>query len=217
VPSLRLERRMPARRPSDSACGCTPRVPHDGTGHSMTTVPATTDMHYLSDRLDRRDLHVHSAADAGRAEAQRPDRISRWFPHQLNADQVTVRNAGGQHGRLHRLCDRGRSPEAATSRAVPHPHRRGTNQLLGPRRQDEFRARHQLAILAHRQCHPGSGSDSRLRQAPSAWDPGFPKLCLSVGSLRKSARVGRHARRTPQNSTCAHFTKLVRSLRMAHG
>jgi D-alanyl-D-alanine carboxypeptidase len=61
-------------------------------GHSMTTVPVTTDMHYRIGG-DRGDLHVHPVLDAGRAWARisLEDKISRWYPNLLAADQVTVR------------------------------------------------------------------------------------------------------------------------------
>ena len=61
-------------------------------GQSMTTVPATTDMHYRIGGI----AEIYSAStlllmleEKGRIKLDDP--ISRWFPHLLDADKVTVR------------------------------------------------------------------------------------------------------------------------------
>ena len=60
-------------------------------GESMTTVPATTDMHYRIGGIAETFMStlLLMLVEQGRIDLDAP--ISRWFPHLLSADQVTVR------------------------------------------------------------------------------------------------------------------------------
>jgi hypothetical protein len=141
--------------------GARPRGPDDRPGR-LDDHRAGHHGHALSHRRNRGDLHVHAPADAGRAGAHQPGPQDLALvsppPGRRSGNGA---NAGRQHGRLHRLCDGGRLPEAGTGRAVSHLYGRGVDQLLGPRRQDELPTRHKPAILPHGQCHPGSGHSAR--------------------------------------------------------
>ena len=60
-------------------------------GNSMTTVPATTDMHYRIGGITEtfQTTLVMMLAEQGRLNLD--DKISRWFPDLLSADHVTIR------------------------------------------------------------------------------------------------------------------------------
>ncbi len=60
-------------------------------GHSMTTVPATTEMHYRIGGIAETFMStlLFMLVEQGRISLD--DKISRWFPNLLSADEVTVR------------------------------------------------------------------------------------------------------------------------------
>jgi D-alanyl-D-alanine carboxypeptidase len=60
-------------------------------GDSMTTVPATTDMHYRIGGIAETFMSTLPLMLVEQGRIGLDDRISRWFPHLLAADQVTVR------------------------------------------------------------------------------------------------------------------------------
>src|SRR5690242_14086319 len=60
-------------------------------GHSMTTVPATTDMHYRIGGIAETFMSTLLLMLAERGRIDLDEKISRWFPKLLGADQVTVR------------------------------------------------------------------------------------------------------------------------------
>ncbi len=60
-------------------------------GNSMTTVPATTDMHYRIGGIAETFMSTLLLMLVEQNRISLDDRISRWFPHLLAADQVTVR------------------------------------------------------------------------------------------------------------------------------
>ena len=60
-------------------------------GHSMTTVPATTDMHYRIGGIAETFMSTLLLMLVEQGHISLDDKISRWFPHLLAADQVTVR------------------------------------------------------------------------------------------------------------------------------
>ena len=60
-------------------------------GDSMTTVPATTDMHYRIGGIAETFMSTLLLMLVEQGRISLDDRISRWFPHLLAADQVTVR------------------------------------------------------------------------------------------------------------------------------
>jgi len=77
-------------------------------GNSMTTVPATTDMHYRIGGITEtfQTTLVMMLADQGRLNLN--DKISRWFPDLLSADQVTIRMlVGNTAGYLDYVLDEG--------------------------------------------------------------------------------------------------------------
>ena len=76
-------------------------------GNSMTTVPATTDMHYRIGGIAETFMSTLLLMLVEQGRIGLDEHISRWFPKLLAADQVTVRMLVIQHGRLHRLRDRG--------------------------------------------------------------------------------------------------------------
>ena len=118
--------------------GAQPRGPDDGP-RRFDDHRASDDGYALPHRRDRRDLYVHTPADARRAGAHQPGRQDlALVPAPAGRRSSNGANAGSQHRRLHRLRDGGRLPEAGTGRAVSHLYRRGVDQLLGPRRQDEL-------------------------------------------------------------------------------
>ena len=60
-------------------------------GHSMTTVPAATDMHYRIGGIAQTFMSTLLLMLAEQRHLSLDDRIARWFPQLLAADQVTVR------------------------------------------------------------------------------------------------------------------------------
>jgi len=60
-------------------------------GNSMTTVPATTDMHYRIGGIAETFMSTLLLMLAEQKRISLDDRISRWFPHLPAADQVMVR------------------------------------------------------------------------------------------------------------------------------
>jgi D-alanyl-D-alanine carboxypeptidase len=60
-------------------------------GESMTTVPATTDMHYRIGGIAETFMSTLLLMLVEQRRISLDDRISRWFPTLLAADQVTVR------------------------------------------------------------------------------------------------------------------------------
>jgi D-alanyl-D-alanine carboxypeptidase len=60
-------------------------------GHSMTTVPATTDMHYRIGGIAETFMSTLLPMLVEQGHIGLDDKISRWFPQLLAADQVTVR------------------------------------------------------------------------------------------------------------------------------
>ena len=60
-------------------------------GNSMTTVPATTDMHYRIGGIAETFMSTLLLMLEEQGRINLDDKISRWFPHLLDADQVTVR------------------------------------------------------------------------------------------------------------------------------
>jgi D-alanyl-D-alanine carboxypeptidase len=60
-------------------------------GNSMTTVPATTDMHYRIGGIAETFMSTLLLMLEEQGRIHLDDKISRWFPHLLDADQVTVR------------------------------------------------------------------------------------------------------------------------------
>jgi len=60
-------------------------------GDSMTTVPATTDMHYRIGGIAETFMSTLLLMLVEQGRISLDDKISRWFPHLLAADQVTVR------------------------------------------------------------------------------------------------------------------------------
>jgi D-alanyl-D-alanine carboxypeptidase len=60
-------------------------------GHSMTTVPAKTDMHYRIGGIAETFMSTLLLMLVERGRISLDDKISRWFPQLLAADQVTVR------------------------------------------------------------------------------------------------------------------------------
>jgi D-alanyl-D-alanine carboxypeptidase len=60
-------------------------------GNSMTTVPATTDMHYRIGGIAETFMSTLLLMLVEQGRISLDDKISRWFPHLLAADQVTVR------------------------------------------------------------------------------------------------------------------------------
>jgi CubicO group peptidase (beta-lactamase class C family) len=60
-------------------------------GHSMTTVPATTDMHYRIGGIAETFMSTLLLMLVEQERISLDDKISRWFPNLLVADQVTVR------------------------------------------------------------------------------------------------------------------------------
>src|SRR5882757_219760 len=60
-------------------------------GSSMTTVPATTDMHYRIGGIAETFMSTLLLMLEEQGRINLDDKISRWFPHLLDADQVTVR------------------------------------------------------------------------------------------------------------------------------
>jgi CubicO group peptidase (beta-lactamase class C family) len=86
---------------------------------------------------------VMMLAEQGRLNLD--DKISRWFPDLLSADQVTIRMlVGNTAGYLAYARDedlRGRGAQ----RALPHVYRRRADRLRGARPEDELSARHEPA------------------------------------------------------------------------
>ena len=60
-------------------------------GHSMTTEPATTDMHYRIGGIAETFMSTLLLMLVEQGRIRLDDTIARWFPHLLAADQVTVR------------------------------------------------------------------------------------------------------------------------------
>jgi CubicO group peptidase (beta-lactamase class C family) len=60
-------------------------------GNSMTTVAATTDMHYRIGGIAETFMSTLLLMLEEQGRINLDDKISRWFPHLLDADQVTVR------------------------------------------------------------------------------------------------------------------------------
>ena len=60
-------------------------------GTSMTTVPATTDMHYRIGGIAETFMSTLLLMLVEQGRINLDDKISRWFPTLLSADQVTVR------------------------------------------------------------------------------------------------------------------------------
>ena len=60
-------------------------------GNSMTTVPATTDMHYRIGGIAETFMSTLLLMLVEQGRISLDHTISRWFPHLLAADQVTVR------------------------------------------------------------------------------------------------------------------------------
>jgi len=60
-------------------------------GRSMTTVPATTDMHYRIGGVAETFMSTLLLMLVEQGQISLDDKISRWFPHLPAADQVTVR------------------------------------------------------------------------------------------------------------------------------
>ena len=60
-------------------------------GNSMTTMPATTDMHYRIGGIAETFMSTLLLMLVEQGRISLDDKISRWFPHLLAADQVTVR------------------------------------------------------------------------------------------------------------------------------
>jgi CubicO group peptidase (beta-lactamase class C family) len=60
-------------------------------GHSMTTVPATTDMHYRIGGIAETFMSTLLLMLVEQGHIGLDDKISRWLPRLLAADQVTVR------------------------------------------------------------------------------------------------------------------------------
>jgi hypothetical protein len=60
-------------------------------GNSMTTVPATTDMHWRIGGIAETFMSTLLLMLVEQGHVSLDDRISRWFPDLLAADQVTVR------------------------------------------------------------------------------------------------------------------------------
>jgi CubicO group peptidase (beta-lactamase class C family) len=61
-------------------------------GDSMTTVPATTEMHYRIGGIAETFMSTLLLMLVEQGRISLDDKISRWFPKLLAADQVTVRN-----------------------------------------------------------------------------------------------------------------------------
>jgi D-alanyl-D-alanine carboxypeptidase len=60
-------------------------------GNSMATVPATTDMHYRIGGIGETFMSTLLLMLVEQGRISLDDKISRWFPHLLSADRVTVR------------------------------------------------------------------------------------------------------------------------------
>jgi D-alanyl-D-alanine carboxypeptidase len=60
-------------------------------GNSMTTIPATTEMHYRIGGIAETFMSTLLLMLVEQERISLDEKISRWFPHLLAADQVTVR------------------------------------------------------------------------------------------------------------------------------
>jgi D-alanyl-D-alanine carboxypeptidase len=60
-------------------------------GHSMTTVPATTDMHYRIEGIAETFISTLLLMLVEQGRINLDDKIARWLPDLLAADQVTMR------------------------------------------------------------------------------------------------------------------------------
>jgi D-alanyl-D-alanine carboxypeptidase len=95
-------------------------------GNSMTTVPATTDMHYRIGGITEtfQSTLVMMLAEQGRLNLDH--KISRWFPDLLSADQVTIRMlVGNTAGYLDYVLD-----EAFEDASLSAPFRTFTDEEL---------------------------------------------------------------------------------------
>ena len=89
-------------------------------GQSMTTVPATTDMHYRIGGIAETFMSTLLLMLVEQGRIGLDDPISRWFPHLMAADKVTVRMLVGNTAGY---PDYVTQPAfvAAAGRSVPRP------------------------------------------------------------------------------------------------
>ena len=83
----------------------------------MTTVPATTEMHYRIGGIAETFMSTLLLMLVEQGRINLDDKIARWLPDLLAADQVTVRMLVEQYRRLHRLCDREGLPRTSNWRS----------------------------------------------------------------------------------------------------
>jgi CubicO group peptidase (beta-lactamase class C family) len=101
-------------------------------GHSMTTVPATTDMHYRIGRIAETFMSTLLLMLVEKERISLDDKISRWFPNLLMADQVTVRMLVANTAGYIDYVTVDDFLKLQPGRAVSDVYRRGVDQLLGP-------------------------------------------------------------------------------------
>src|SRR5262249_3214491 len=95
-------------------------------GNSMTTVPATTDMHYRIGGITETFQTTLVTTPADQCRLNLNDKISRWFPDLLSADQVTIRMlVGNTAGYLDYVLD-----EAFEDAVLSAPFRTFTDEEL---------------------------------------------------------------------------------------
>jgi D-alanyl-D-alanine carboxypeptidase len=101
-------------------------------GHSMTTVPATTDMHYRIGGIAETFMSTLLLMLVEKERISLDDKISRWFPNLLRADQVTVRMLVANTAGYIDYVTVDDFLKLQPGRAVSDVYRRGVDQLLGP-------------------------------------------------------------------------------------
>ena len=96
-------------------------------GNSMTTVPATTSMHFRIGGITEMFQSTLAMILAEKGRIQLDDKISRWFPQLLSADRVSVRmllaNTGG-------YLDYVRQPEFAQAYLADPFHQYTADELI---------------------------------------------------------------------------------------
>ena len=126
-------------------------------GASMTTVPAATDMHYRIGGIAETFMSTLLLMLVEQGRISLDEKISRWFPDLLDADQVTVRMLVANTAGYIDYVTVDDFVKLDVGSAVSHLHRRRIDRLCGSRWQDELPAGYEPAILPHRQRHPGPG------------------------------------------------------------
>ena len=132
-------------------------------GDSMTTVPATTDMHYRIGGIAETFMSTLLLMLVEQGRISLDDKISRWFPKLLAADQVTVRmlvaNTAGYIDYV--------TVQDFLNLQLAEPFRTFTDEeLINYSVRDgkmNFPPGTSQAILPHRQRHPGPGHSAGHR------------------------------------------------------